>query len=1018
MAFSVDLGALHGQVSIDEETGEWRYEPGSNYVGEDVFTVRVQDEHGGQTTSQINIQVIGQDGAIYPSDNNPPVTGNQTILVKAEDLGTILFGQVIGVDPNGDELVYELLETDGRSLEIEGIGTFRILAEGSGQWELDVDDEVDFSKLPTFVSIKISDQRGGETVARVYFAKEKLDFAMNGIVQDIESYGAVDGEEILIDGAIVRLYDAAGNELDDTVSAMDGSFDFGQQPEGIYTVVIEKEGFARKNHEFIFTGTGEEVIYISPYGLDLLALPKTLVMDGRSVADLLATLTDLDGNVVADWSIVFGSVEKDGIVYGTYLDGDSAITDENGEANTRFRAADIDSLESKIMPLIVEAKTDGQLKARDQILLIFEPSVIEGIVTDQETGEPVAGAIVRVEEDLDGDGVADYFAEFVTGVDGRYSIPIPLGNSRYDLSIEKPMKVGDTTKSFVFRQTVDVGEITGTGDRFYADRTISGILLERSPDGEEQIPTDLSQYALEVFDADGRIHGDVFAILNPDGTFTINGVQPGESYIIKPRVVYQGQTLYLPGIEVAVTEAGEILIGEVLVDPFGTVTDKSTGEVIEGAQVTLYYANTERNRSAGRPIDEALVLPDHPLALSNNENPQFSTIEGKYGYMVYPFTDYYLLLEKDGYQDFDSRENGIISVEEEIVIYNIQMSKSGKGFVHIDGTLDMELRAVTKTPRVNAGDLAEIDLLASNLSDKTISEVVIRSALPEGISPVIEQYTDGMRIRVVDNELVVTLYNVIAGETVTIPIQYRTGEDEENGRAVRMDYRITPMFGIKDTDKLNAQAGFLIIRPGETGHHDRYLYGYPDETVQPERAVSRAEAVAMVVRILKLEGGASLETVFDKELEGHWARNNIVVAMDHGLIEGYLTGWFKPDQAMTRAEFSTLVARTIDLDRLGDAKAFWAENTMARLLDYGLLKGDPDGNLRPNDAITRAEAVTILNRLLMRGPLKGIEPFYTDLLEAHWAYGDLVEATYNHDFKFLENGEEAEGHDLKKPIDE
>ncbi|BES64416.1 hypothetical protein SANA_08550 [Gottschalkiaceae bacterium SANA] len=1017
LVFSIDTPALHGQVGIDENTGKWRYEPNLNYVGEDAFTVHVQDLHGGHTTSQIHIQVIGQDGGIYPSDNTPPVTGNQTILLKPENLGTIVFGQVIGVDPNGDELVYSLLDDADTQITIDDLGVFKLLGN-EGQWELTVAADADLSKLPKIVSVKISDQRGGQAVARIYFSKEKNEYAMNGIVADLESFGNTPSEEQLIGGALITLYDEAGSKIGETTSTNDGQFTFGQQAEGIYRLVIEKEDYAVKNHEFYFDASGDEWIYLSPYGFNLAASPRTLVMDGKSISDLLATLTDLQGEPVAGWTVNFQPVEDGAFTYGEYLDGSVFVTDEKGQVLTSFKAADLASLDSHVIPLIVEARTGQTLKARDQILLIFSPSVIEGIVIDQKTGQPVEGARVMIEEDLDGDGIIDYRAEQRTGVDGRYSIPIPLGNSRYTLSITKPMQVNGQSRDFTFRQIVDAGEITGSGDHFYAEKTVSGILLERGPDGEEGIPLDLSRYALEVMDENGLIRSDVHAVLHADGTFTISGVEPNETYRIKPRIIFDGQTLYLPGIEVMVSENGEIQIAELLVDPFGTVSNKANGEIIEGAEVTLYYADTERNRNAGRPINQPVVLPDHPLALSNNENPQFSTSEGKYGYMVYPFTDYYLLVEADEYANFDSRKDGIISVENEIVIYDIKMSKSGFSIIHKPGTLELELRAKTQTPRVEAGQEAQVDLYVTNHSNENLSEVVVRSLLPAEISPVIPVFTEGMRIRIVGDELVITLYNVNAGETITVPVSYRTNGEAENGTVVRMEYRISPLYGIMESDQLNAQAGFLIIASGQTGHHDRYLYGYPDLTVQPERAVSRAESVAMVVRIMKLEGGSSKTTVFDKELEGHWARNNIAVALEHGLIEGYLTGWFKPDQAMTRAEFSTLVARVIDLDRTGDAKAFWAENTMERLLDYGLLQGDPDGNLRPDDPITRAEAVTILNRLLMRGPLQGIDPYYTDLMETHWAYGDLIEATYNHDFKFLTNGEEAENYDLEKPIDE
>ena len=108
------------------------------------------------------------------------------------------------------------------------------------------------------------------------------------------------------------------------------------------------------------------------------------------------------------------------------------------------------------------------------------------------------------------------------------------------------------------------------------------------------------------------------------------------------------------------------------IDPYGILTDPATGQVA-GAEITLYYADTARNREKGLTpgtLVELPVLPD--FAPNDNRNPQTSDQNGFYAFMVFPDADYYLTAVKEGYENYRSI---VISVEEEIVEWNFKLNK-------------------------------------------------------------------------------------------------------------------------------------------------------------------------------------------------------------------------------------------------------------------------------------------------------------------------------------------------------
>ena len=136
-----------------------------------------------------------------------------------------------------------------------------------------------------------------------------------------------------------------------------------------------------------------------------------------------------------------------------------------------------------------------------------------------------------------------------------------------------------------------------------------------------------------------------------------------------------------------------------------------------------------------------------------------------------------------------------------------------------------------------------------------------------------------------------------------------------------------------------------------------------------------------------------------------------------GILEGYEDGTFRPDASITRAEFAAIASRFDKLE--AGSKTFsdvpeshWAYEAISSAAEKGWINGYPDGTFRPENAITRAEAVTLANAVLQR---ECDEAFvadhlsemltFNDLSDGHWAYGEIMEAANAHDYESVDGSE-------------
>ncbi|MCR4600614.1 MAG: S-layer homology domain-containing protein [Clostridia bacterium] len=193
--------------------------------------------------------------------------------------------------------------------------------------------------------------------------------------------------------------------------------------------------------------------------------------------------------------------------------------------------------------------------------------------------------------------------------------------------------------------------------------------------------------------------------------------------------------------------------------------------------------------------------------------------------------------------------------------------------------------------------------------------------------------------------------------------------------------------------------------------HFAYVEGYPDGTVKPEGNISRAEITTMLYRLLNPEWRDNCFTdqnVFSDVDKPMWY-NKAVSSMAKGTyVEGYPDGTFKGNNAITRAEFVTIMVRFLNEDLTYanpfiDIDKHWAKSYILKAVGAGWINGYPDGTFRPDQPITRVEAMKIINSVLHRGVDATSElgdyinfPDNSDLNK--WYYYEVIEAVNNHEY--------------------
>ncbi len=194
--------------------------------------------------------------------------------------------------------------------------------------------------------------------------------------------------------------------------------------------------------------------------------------------------------------------------------------------------------------------------------------------------------------------------------------------------------------------------------------------------------------------------------------------------------------------------------------------------------------------------------------------------------------------------------------------------------------------------------------------------------------------------------------------------------------------------------------------------HFAYVIGYPEGDVRPQNNITRAEAVTILFRLLKDDvrnANVTDVNVFTDVNEGDWYNKAVSTLAALEIVNGRTETEFMPNEYITRAEFATIFARfsefsyTVD-DEFKDIAGHWAEEYINEAAAYGWIAGYEDNTFRPDNRITRAEAMTLINRVLKRNPentndlLEGMSVWTDNADTSAWYYIAVQEATNSHEY--------------------
>ncbi|MEK0317282.1 S-layer homology domain-containing protein [Cohnella sp. 56] len=401
----------------------------------------------------------------------------------------------------------------------------------------------------------------------------------------------------------------------------------------------------------------------------------------------------------------------------------------------------------------------------------------------------------------------------------------------------------------------------------------------------------------QLLSADGKNLGYAPVTIKSGQSIQLPQLAAGTYKLVLNVIAPTGDRLAGKIAKLTVDAAGNATISSELIDPYGTITDALTGKTVDGVKTTLHWSDTALNKSKGRTPGALVELPELPdFAPNQNRDPQTSTDGGKYGWMVYPDGDYYILGEKDGYVGFDSR-------------LDTRNEQQGEDSYIKDG-------------------------------------------------------------------------NIHVGQSI-----------------VEYSFKIMP-------------------KAGGSGTHEAYMIGYPDGSFKPARGVSRAELAVVLTRTMEQRETGGKAIAFKDVSAKHWAAAGIRTAAAQGWMKGYDGGAFKPEGQVTRAELAQALSNLYGWKApasgaapFSDTGTHWAGEAIAAVRAQGIMQGYEDGAFRPNQAVTRAEAVKVFNQLLKRSPGQtiGVPAVWTDLSDSNWAYADIMEASVTHSYVLYETGLEQWG---------
>ena len=318
--------------------------------------------------------------------------------------------------------------------------------------------------------------------------------------------------------------------------------------------------------------------------------------------------------------------------------------------------------------------------------------------------------------------------------------------------------------------------------------------------------------------------------------------------------------------------------------------------------------------------------------------------------------------------------------------------------------------------KVSVGDKLTYTIQVTNTGNTTLSRVTVEDSLWNYGDAI---QVDGELAYVADGGTYTIKRDIAPSETVTITYTYIVLRSDAGDTLTNTATVTTPDGGTTGEDTTETPVKPVTpIRPPvdpdkpelNTEDHYAYIVGYPDGNVKPEGNITRAEVATIFFRLLTDESRNefwSQTNNYSDVSEDAWYNNAVSTLSNAGIIDGYEDGTFKPDGNITRAEFATIAVRFFEAtydgeDLFSDIAGHWAQDYIHEAANAGIVDGYPDGTFRPQQYITRAEAMTMVNRTIDRHPdadhLLDDMITWPDNPETAWYYEQVQEATNSHEY--------------------
>ena len=349
---------------------------------------------------------------------------------------------------------------------------------------------------------------------------------------------------------------------------------------------------------------------------------------------------------------------------------------------------------------------------------------------------------------------------------------------------------------------------------------------------------------------------------------------------------------------------------------------------------------------------------------------------------------------------------------------------------------DVAIEKSVSPTSVTAGSNVTYTLRITNSGGVPLTSLVVTDNLPSQLNPVTTSLTlpTGATGGFDGNLLEVELANLAPGASVTITFTATVASGTAVGTTITNTATVTDI----DTEVTASDSATVTIGGGGGGgggggtpqppvevpdpepplvemspYHHAYIIGYPDGYVRPARNITRAEVATIFFRLISDEHRVNIwsqSNPFADVILQNWFNNAISTLTNANLLYGYPDGYFRPNQDMTRAEFSAVIVRIMGqrdamvtaTSSFTDVSGHWGEAYINVAYQLGWVRGYGDGTFRPNQLITRAEVAALVNRALNRLPetpadlLADMVIWPDNMNTGAWYYLYMQEATNSH----------------------